>query len=245
MCIRDRIERAAKETPDIGLSKMLFDYGRYLLISCSRPGGLPATLQGIWNQDFTPPWESKYTININTEMNYWLAESCNLSECNMPLFDLLERMVENGRRTAEKMYGCRGFVAHHNTDIHGDTAKLPEVLQMCIRDRFYHDCSLLFDDDDRVYLASGNKNIRLVELKKDMSGPKEGGIDRIVVSDEGNPNLGYEGTHFYKINGKYYLFFIHSLRSEWKRVEACFVSDSLEGEFIGKDVLNEDVYKRQ
>ena len=105
---------------------------------------------------------------------------------------------------------------------------------------FYHDCSLLFDDDDRVYLASGNKNIRLVELKKDMSGPKEGGIDRIVVSDEGNPNLGYEGTHFYKINGKYYLFFIHSLRSEWKRVEACFVSDSLEGEFIGKDVLNDD-----
>lgn len=73
-----------------------------------------------------------------------------------------------------------------------------------------------------------------------MSGPKEGGIDRIVVSDEGNPNLGYEGTHFYKINGKYYLFFIHSLRSEWKRVEACFVSDSLEGEFIGKDVLNDD-----
>jgi len=118
----ERIERAAKETPDIGLSKMLFDYGRYLLISCSRPGGLPATLQGIWNQDFTPPWESKYTININTEMNYWLAESCNLSECHMPLFDLLERMVENGRRTAEKMYGCRGFVAHHNTDIHGDTA---------------------------------------------------------------------------------------------------------------------------
>ena len=128
----ERIERAAKETPDIGLSKMLFDYGRYLLISCSRPGGLPATLQGIWNQDFTPPWESKYTININTEMNYWLAESCNLSECHMPLFDLLERMVENGRRTAEKMYGCRGFVAHHNTDIHGDTAPrgLPGILQL-------------------------------------------------------------------------------------------------------------------
>ena len=92
----------------------------------------------------------------------------------------------------------------------------------------------MFDDDDRVYIASGNKDIRLVELKSDLSGPKTGGIDRIVVSDEGNPNLGYEGTHFYKVNGKYYLFFIHSLRNEWKRVEACFTSDSLEGEFIAE-----------
>lgn len=118
----ERIERAATAPSDIGLGKILFDYGRYLLISCSRPGGLPATLQGIWNQDFMPPWDSKYTININTEMNYWLAESCNLSECHMPLFDLLERMAENGRKTADRMYGCRGFVAHHNTDIYGDTA---------------------------------------------------------------------------------------------------------------------------
>lgn len=117
-----RIKSAVDGQADIGLSKMLFDYGRYLLISCSRPGGLPATLQGIWNQDFLPPWDSKYTININTEMNYWPAESCNLSECHLPLFDLLEKMVENGKRTAKTMYGCRGFVAHHNTDIHGDTA---------------------------------------------------------------------------------------------------------------------------
>ena len=106
---------------------------------------------------------------------------------------------------------------------------------------FYHDCSILFDDDDRVYIASGNKYIRLQELDADLNGPKEGGIDRIVVKDEGHPGLGYEGTHFYKINGKYYLFFIHSLREEWKRVEACFVSDSLEGEFTGGDVLNDDM----
>ena len=99
----------------------------------------------------------------------------------------------------------------------------------------------MFDDDDRVYIASGNKYIRLQELDADLSGPKEGGIDRIVVKDEGHPGLGYEGTHFYKINGKYYLFFIHSLRKEWKRVEACFVSDSLEGEFTGGDVLNDDM----
>lgn len=106
---------------------------------------------------------------------------------------------------------------------------------------FYHDCSLLFDEDDRVYIAYGNKYIHLLELKSDLSGPKEGGLHRIVVSDEGHPGLGYEGTHFYKINGKYYLFFIHSLRNEWKRVEACFVADSLEGEFVGGDVLNDDM----
>ncbi len=117
-----RIANAGKEKPDVGLSKLYFDYGRYLLISCSREGGLPATLQGIWNKDMTPPWDSKYTININTEMNYWLAENCNLSECHMPLFALLEKMVKNGRKTAKEMYGCRGFVAHHNTDINGDTA---------------------------------------------------------------------------------------------------------------------------
>lgn len=107
---------------DLGLALLYFDYGRYLLISCSRPGGLPATLQGLWNKDMTPPWDSKYTININTEMNYWLAESCNLSSCHMPLFDLIRTMVPNGRRTAREMYGCRGFVAHHNTDINGDTS---------------------------------------------------------------------------------------------------------------------------
>ena len=104
------------------LVETYFDFGRYLLISSSRPGTLPANLQGIWCKDFTPPWGSKYTININAQMNYWPAESCNLSECHTALLDHIKRMVEHGRATAEKMYGCRGFVAHHNTDIWGDTA---------------------------------------------------------------------------------------------------------------------------
>ncbi len=105
---------------------------------------------------------------------------------------------------------------------------------------FYHDCSLLFDDDDRVYIAYGNKNIYITELKRDLSGPLEGGLHRLAVSDEGHPGLGYEGTHFYKINGKYYLFFIHSRRDCWRRTEACFVADSLTGEFTGGDVLDDD-----
>ena len=101
---------------------MYFNFGRYLMISGSRPGTLPLNLQGIWCKDYQSAWGSKFTININTEMNYWPAESCNLSELHMPLFDHIERMLPNGKVTAEKMYGCRGFVAHHNTDMWGDCA---------------------------------------------------------------------------------------------------------------------------
>ncbi len=117
-----RLQRMQEGASDVGMAKILFDFGRYLLIACSRKGGLPATLQGIWNKDFTPAWDSKYTININTEMNYWPAETGNLSECHEPLFTLIYKLRENGRKTARQMYGCRGFVAHHNTDMHGDTA---------------------------------------------------------------------------------------------------------------------------
>lgn len=117
----ERLQKMSEEG-DLLLTRQLFDYGRYLLIACSREGGLPATLQGLWNKDFLPPWDSKYTININGEMNYWPAECCNLSECHMPLFKLLKKMQLRGRHTAREMYGCRGFVAHHNTDMHGDTA---------------------------------------------------------------------------------------------------------------------------
>lgn len=118
----ERLELVKNGGEDPGLVELYFQYGRYLLISSSRPGSLPANLQGIWNPDMLPPWDSKYTININTEMNYWPAETCNLAECHQPLFDLIERMREPGRHTAKVMYGCRGFVAHHNTDIWGDTA---------------------------------------------------------------------------------------------------------------------------
>ncbi len=117
-----RLERIDEEHPDNGLLMLYYQFGRYLMISGSRPGGLPLNLQGIWCKDFESAWGSKYTININTEMNYWPAETCNLSECHEPLFDLIKRMVARGRVTAEKMYGCRGFVAHHNTDIYADTA---------------------------------------------------------------------------------------------------------------------------
>ena len=118
----ERIKRVQAGETDLGLEELLFDYGRYLMIAGSREGTLPTTLQGLWNQEYMPPWESKYTININTEMNYWPAETCNLSECHKPLFEHLKKMRTDGRKVAREMYGCRGFVAHHNTDIHGDCA---------------------------------------------------------------------------------------------------------------------------
>lgn len=106
---------------------------------------------------------------------------------------------------------------------------------------FYHDVSLFFDEDDRIYIIYGNKTIYLTELESDLSGPKTGGIHRVIVEDKDHPSLGYEGAHFYKINGRYYVFFIHSLREKWYRTQACFSSDSLEGEFVGGDVLEDDM----
>ena len=117
-----RLSNMQEGCTDFGLVQDLFTMGRYLLVSSSRPGSQPANLQGIWNQDFAPAWDSKYTININTEMNYWPAESCNLSSLHAPLFDLIRRMVPNGEKAAREMYGAGGWMAHHNTDLWGDCA---------------------------------------------------------------------------------------------------------------------------
>lgn len=122
--IRDYQSLFNRVTLDIeGQEKIVrfFQFGRYLLIASSREGSLPANLQGIWNQDYTPVWGSKYTININAEMNYWPALVTNLAECTEPLISLIERVRESGKRTAADMYGCNGFMAHHNTDIWADT----------------------------------------------------------------------------------------------------------------------------
>ena len=117
----ERIKSFAEGT-DPQLAALYFQYGRYLLISCSRPGGQPATLQGLWNDSMTPPWDSKYTININTEMNYWLAEPANLAETTEPLTKMVSEISETGRATAKIHYGAKGWVTHHNTDIWRATA---------------------------------------------------------------------------------------------------------------------------
>jgi len=107
---------------DPQLLALYFQFGRYLLMSSSRSGGLPANLQGLWAEGLTPPWQADYHVNINIQMNYWPAEVCNLSECHEPLFDFIDMLRGPGRRTAQISYGCRGWVAHYTTDLWGRTA---------------------------------------------------------------------------------------------------------------------------
>ena len=106
-----------RNTTDPDMVELYYQYGRYLLISSSQPGGQPANLQGIWNHRFNPPWDSKYTININAEMNYWPAERTNLAEMHLPFLEMIKELSYTGKETARIMYGARGWVAHHNTDI--------------------------------------------------------------------------------------------------------------------------------
>lgn len=113
----DRLRNFRDTGEDHCLPVYLFQFGRYLTISASRPGSQPMNLQGIWNDSILPPWSSNYTVNINTEMNYWPVFSCNLAEMNGPLVDLIRGISVTGRETAERYYGARGFVSHHNTDL--------------------------------------------------------------------------------------------------------------------------------
>ncbi|TDO46699.1 alpha-L-fucosidase 2 [Kribbella sp. VKM Ac-2527] len=108
--------RLTQHGDDPALAALVFNYGRYLMIASSRPGGLPTNLQGIWNDILRPPWSSNFTVNINTEMNYWPAETTGLPECHQPLLDYLVHLAEAGRSTARERYGCGGWTAHHNAD---------------------------------------------------------------------------------------------------------------------------------
>jgi len=113
----ERLKCYTEGGSDAQLEVLYFQFGRYLLISSSRPGGMPANLQGIWNHELRPPWSSNYTININTEMNYWMVESASLSELHTPLIDLIKNLSVTGKQTAQNFYGASGWTAHHNTDI--------------------------------------------------------------------------------------------------------------------------------
>ena len=120
----ERLKKVQSGGADDDLFALYFQYGRYLLIASSRPGSMAANLQGKWNDSLSPAWGSKYTININTEMNYWPVETCNLSELHEPLLDLIETAREDGRRVAKFYYGAGGFVLHHNTDLWGDAVPI-------------------------------------------------------------------------------------------------------------------------
>lgn len=121
LALDERLKRYTSGESDLALETLYFQFGRYLLISSSRPGGVAANLQGIWNHHVRPPWSSNYTTNINTEMNYWMTETCNLSELHGPLIDLIKNVSVTGKETAHNFYGMRGWVLHHNTDIWATT----------------------------------------------------------------------------------------------------------------------------
>ena len=113
----ERLLHYTEGTPDPSLETMYFQYGRYLLISCSRPGGVPANLQGIWNKELRPPWSANYTTNINVQMNYWPAEPVNLSEMHLPFMDFIKQAAVTGAVTAREFYHAKGWAVHHNSDI--------------------------------------------------------------------------------------------------------------------------------
>ena len=118
----ERLKRVAAGAVDPLLTEQVFQYGRYLMITGSRPGSQPLNLQGIWNDKIDPPWCSKYTININIQMNYWVAEVCNLSECHEPLLRMAGELVAPGSKTAQVHYRAAGWMTHHNTDLWRGTA---------------------------------------------------------------------------------------------------------------------------
>ena len=117
----ERLAKMAQGATDPQLAALYFQFGRYLLMGSSRPGDLPANLQGVWNEHMNAPWNSDYHTNINLQMNYWPAEVANLGECHVPLFDYMDSLVESGQRTAKIHYGCRGWVVHHLSDVWGFT----------------------------------------------------------------------------------------------------------------------------
>ena len=177
-----RLKSFGPEDPQ--LVALFFQYGRYLMISCSRPGSQPANLQGVWNEKLRPQWDSKYTININTEMNYWIAELTGLSECHEPLFDAIKDLAVTGKKVAEDHYGAPGWVVHHNFDLwrgaapinnskHGIWATGGAWLCQHLWWRYIFNGNIAFLKDDAYPLLKGASLFFLDYLVKDPKG-KEG-----------------------------------------------------------------------
>ena len=189
-----RISKSAVQN-DPGLAALYFQYGRYLLIGCSRPGTQPANLQGLWNDKLSPPWGSKYTININTEMNYWPAEAGNLAECVEPLVRLVREAAVTGAVTARVNYGARGWVAHHNLDLWRATAPIDQARYGMWPTGGAWLCKHLWDHwdygRDRAYLA---------EVYPLLKGAAEFFLDTLVEHPDGSglvtcPSMSPENLH--------------------------------------------------
>ena len=180
---------------DPGFAALYFQFGRYLLISSSRPGTQPANLQGIWNDRMFPPWESSYTVNINTEMNYWPAESTNLAETAEPLVQMVLDLAQTGSRTAQTDYGARGWVTHHNTDLWRDSAPADQARSGMWPTGGAWLCLHLWDH----YEYSGSRQF-LAKIYPALKGASEFFLDTLVEDPKHhwlvtNPSLSPENRH--------------------------------------------------
>lgn len=198
----ERLQKIRDGENDNKLVEMYFNFSRYLMIAGSREGTLPLNLQGIWNKDMWPAWGGKYTININTEMNYWAAEVQNLPECHGVLFDHIERMRENGRVTAREMYHCGGSVCHHNTDIWGDTAPQDKWLPGTLWPMgLAWLCTHIYEH----HLFTGDKDF-LAEKYDTMREAAEFFVDFLIEDDKGrlvtSPSVSPENTYITKDGAK-------------------------------------------
>lgn len=181
----ERLESFRKGVPDPGLVSLYFDFGRYLLISCSRPGSLPANLQGLWCWQIKAPWQSDYHTNINIQMNYWLANVIGLSELEMPLFDLMESLVTPGTRSAQVSYGAKGFVVHHLTDAWGFTAPSDGIVGL-----WPMGAAWMVRHPWEAYLYSGDREFLKNRAWPLMKGSAEFILDYLIVAPEGTPVAG-------------------------------------------------------
>ncbi len=206
----ERMARITKNSyQDPYLSELLFQYGRYLLISSSRKGDLPANLQGIWNQTIQPPWSADYHININLQMNYMAAEAVNLADCHLPLFALMDSVANHGRRTAKIMYNANGWVIHHLTDVFWRTAPADGVVGVWPVGAGWL-CHHPFDH----YLFSGDKEFLRKEAFPLMKGAAEFYLDFLKPIPAGIPMAGKLVTNpshspenaFEKADGTQYQF---------------------------------------
>jgi len=181
----ERLKRVEKGAADPRLIALYFQYGRYLLMSSSRPGGLPANLQGLWNDKMNAAWNSDYHLNINIQMNYWPVEVCNLSECHEPLFDLMDTLSKTGTSVAKIDYGCRGWVAHHLTDPFGFAAPADSVVGI-----WPMGAAWLCEHPYEHYLFTGDKEFLAKRAYPLMKGAARFILDFLVEAPAGTPVAG-------------------------------------------------------
>ncbi len=191
----DQRLRAADKSADPELAALVFQFGRYLLIASSRPGDQPANLQGVWNQDLNPSWGSKYTVNINTEMNYWPAEVTALPECAEPLFAMIADLVPSGSLTAQEHYGARGWVLHHNTDLWRGTAPINNSNHGIWPTGGAWLCQQLWEryqfSGDRAFLARAYPLMKgAAEFFLDYLVPAPGGTGQLMSGPSNSPEQG-------------------------------------------------------